>query len=61
MTVTRPTKHSDDRVLAFVTRATALDDVRAEVEANHDHNRWWPPTLTDPRMRMLSTDTRTSG
>ncbi|MEU5599562.1 hypothetical protein [Streptomyces sp. NPDC020298] len=54
MTVTRPTKRSDDRVLAFVTRAAALDDVRAEVEANHDYNRWWPPTLTDPRLRMLA-------
>ncbi|GAB2763944.1 hypothetical protein [Streptomyces bullii] len=54
MTVTRPSKRSDDRVLAFVTRAASLDDVRAEVEANHDHNRWWPPTITDPRMRMLA-------
>ncbi|MFD0391820.1 hypothetical protein ACFQ3Z_00230 [Streptomyces nogalater] len=24
------------------------------MEANHDHNRWWPPTITDPRMRMLA-------
>lgn len=54
MTVTRPSRRSDDRVLAFVARAAALDDVRAEVEANHDHNRWWPPTIADPRMRMLA-------
>ncbi|WP_329155678.1 hypothetical protein OIU91_40865 (plasmid) [Streptomyces sp. NBC_01456] len=51
---TTPGRRTDDRVLALVTRAAALADVRAEVEANHDHNRWWPPTIADPRMRMLA-------
>ncbi|WP_053679725.1 hypothetical protein [Streptomyces sp. XY66] len=54
MTVTKASRRTDDRVLTFVTRAAALTDVRAEVETNHDHNRWWPPTITDPRMRMLA-------
>lgn len=42
-----------DRVLGVVARVAALPDVRAEVEANHDDNRWWPRHITDPRMRML--------
>lgn len=54
MTVTQASRRTDDRVLTLVTRASALTDVRAEVEINHDHNRWWPPTITDPRMRMLA-------
>ncbi|CAM5242353.1 hypothetical protein SALBM311S_08322 [Streptomyces alboniger] len=53
MTVTQASRRTDDRVLTLVTRAAALTDVRAEVETNHDHNRWWPLTITDPRMRML--------
>ncbi|MFD4922332.1 hypothetical protein ACFWNE_13610 [Streptomyces goshikiensis] len=28
--------------------------MRAEVEANHDENRWWPTTVNDPRVRMLA-------
>ncbi|MGW3952898.1 hypothetical protein ACWEKM_18685 [Streptomyces sp. NPDC004752] len=42
------------RVYRLVARAAALPDVRAEVEANHDNNRWWPTTIADPRMRMLA-------
>lgn len=42
------------RVHRLVARAAALPDVRAEVEANHDNNRWWPMTITDPRVRMLA-------
>ncbi|MFJ4800925.1 HhH-GDP family DNA glycosylase [Streptomyces murinus] len=42
------------RVHRLVARASALQDVRAEVEANHDNNRWWPVTITDPRVRMLA-------
>ncbi|GAA3168677.1 MULTISPECIES: hypothetical protein [Streptomyces] len=42
------------RIHQFVARAAALPDVRAEVEANHDNNRWWPVTITDPRVRMLA-------
>ncbi|MEV3853112.1 hypothetical protein AB0J38_02175 [Streptomyces sp. NPDC050095] len=39
-------------VLQLVSRVAPLPDVRAEVEANHDDNRWWPIRVTDPRMRM---------
>ncbi|MEU2133605.1 hypothetical protein [Streptomyces sp. NPDC018352] len=42
------------RVHQLVARAAALSDVRDEVEANHDNNRWWPTTITDPRVRMLA-------
>ncbi|MFE6101265.1 hypothetical protein ACFVQ4_14990 [Streptomyces laurentii] len=42
------------RIHRLVSRASALPDVRAEVEANHDNNRWWPVTITDPRVRMLA-------
>lgn len=38
----------------MVERAAALPEVRKEVEANHDRNRWWPLSLTDTRMRMLA-------
>lgn len=51
---TKPSKRTDDRVLALVAHATGLADVRAEVEANHDTNRWWPPSIADPRLRMLA-------
>ncbi|WP_327359540.1 hypothetical protein [Streptomyces sp. NBC_01304] len=55
MTITtQPGRRTDDRVLALVTSASALPDVRAEVEANHDDNRWWPLAITEPRMRMLA-------
>lgn len=42
------------RVHRLVARAAGLLDVRAEVEANHDENRWWPTTISDPRVRMLA-------
>lgn len=42
------------RALEVVARAAALPEVRREVEANHDDNRWWPAVITDPRMRMLA-------
>ncbi|MFE9424301.1 hypothetical protein ACFYNO_15185 [Kitasatospora sp. NPDC006697] len=42
------------RVHRLVARAAGLPDVQAEVEANHDENRWWPTTITDPRVRMLA-------
>ncbi|MEU7022775.1 hypothetical protein ABZ990_19250 [Streptomyces sp. NPDC046203] len=42
------------RIHRLVARAAALPDVRAEVEANHDDNRWWPRTIADPRVRMLA-------
>ncbi len=58
MTVITPANSSvtsmlSDRVFGVVARAAALPDVRSEVEANHDDNRWWPRRVTDPRLRML--------
>jgi hypothetical protein len=41
-----------ERLRLFVTRAAALPDVRAAVEANHDDNRWWPTYVRDWRVRM---------
>ena len=38
----------------FTARIAQLDDVRRDVEANHDENRWWPTSIADPRMRMLA-------
>ncbi|MDT0344128.1 DNA ligase-like domain-containing protein [Streptomyces litchfieldiae] len=43
-----------ERIYGLVKRAAALPDVRAEVEVNHDDNRWWPLSITDTRMRMLA-------
>lgn len=37
----------------LVARISALPDVKGAVEANHDENRWWPSTVTDPRMRTV--------
>lgn len=56
MTLERPRPRAIDnrRIHRLVERAAALPDVRAEVEANHDDNRWWPLSITDPRMRMLA-------
>ncbi|MEO3810758.1 hypothetical protein ABGB17_17290 [Sphaerisporangium sp. B11E5] len=56
MTIERAQPRAIDirRVHRLVTRAAALPDVQAEVEANHDENRWWPTSITDPRMRMLA-------
>ncbi|MEU7179468.1 MULTISPECIES: hypothetical protein [Streptomyces] len=42
------------RVHRLVARAASLPDVQAEVEANHDENRWWPTSISDPRVRMLA-------
>lgn len=42
------------RITRLVETAAALADIRTEVEANHDNNRWWPTSITDPRMRMLA-------
>ncbi|MEV6981739.1 hypothetical protein AB0M95_10850 [Sphaerisporangium sp. NPDC051017] len=42
------------RVHRLVARAAGLPDVQTEVEANHDENRWWPTSITDPRVRMLA-------
>jgi endonuclease III len=54
MTRARPTAINVERIHALTARAAALPDVRAEVEANHDDNRWWPTAITDTRMRMLA-------
>ncbi|MDJ0465788.1 hypothetical protein [Streptomyces sp. H27-C3] len=42
------------RVHRLVARAAGLPDVQAEVEANHNENRWWPTSISDPRVRMLA-------
>lgn len=47
------TERDDKAVGTIIARIASLDDVRADVEANHDDNRWWPTSVTDPRMRML--------
>lgn len=39
--------------LSAVSAIAVLADVKAEVEANHDDNRWWPTTVTDWRLRMV--------
>ncbi|MFJ7423466.1 hypothetical protein ACIQXD_33395 [Streptomyces uncialis] len=56
MTIERVTPHAQQvrRVHRLVARAASLPDVRAEVEANHDENRWWPTSIRDPRVRMLA-------
>lgn len=42
-----------DAVFAFTAKAATLPEVKTAVEANHDQNRWWPTTISDPRTRML--------
>ncbi|MGH3764055.1 MAG: hypothetical protein ACRDTX_02690 [Pseudonocardiaceae bacterium] len=42
------------RVFDIVRSIAALPEVRTAVEANHDNNRWWPTSVTDPRIRMLA-------
>ncbi|KIF69492.1 hypothetical protein HY68_14365 [Streptomyces sp. AcH 505] len=44
----------DKRIFRLVNRAASLEGIRAEVEANHDNNRWWPLEITDFRVRMLA-------
>ncbi|MGH3856447.1 MAG: hypothetical protein ACRDR6_23760 [Pseudonocardiaceae bacterium] len=41
------------RVFDIVRRIAALPEIRAAVEANHDDNRWWPISISDPRIRMI--------
>lgn len=43
-----------DRLFGWVSRIAALPQVKDAVEGNHDANRWWPLSITDPRMRMLA-------
>ncbi|QDY75428.1 hypothetical protein [Streptomyces qinzhouensis] len=52
LTRTQPAPAEAERVFHLVRRAAGLTDVKAEVEANHDDNRWWPTSITDPRVRM---------
>lgn len=54
MTQTIPATTFDQRLFQLVRTAATLADVKADVEANHDNNRWWPTTITDPRMRMAA-------
>ncbi|MEV4081418.1 hypothetical protein AB0J43_14185 [Nonomuraea fuscirosea] len=41
------------RLYDLVSVVSAQDAVRLAVEANHDHNQWWPPHVDDWRIRML--------
>jgi hypothetical protein len=43
-----------DRVYSLVACAAQQREVRAEVEANHDDNRWWPLSVADWRVRMAA-------
>ncbi|MEZ0108614.1 hypothetical protein ABH920_002615 [Catenulispora sp. EB89] len=55
--VAKPTAFSPkfaDSLFDRVSRIASLPQVKQAVEANHDANRWWPLTITDPRMRMLA-------
>ncbi|MGV9312116.1 hypothetical protein ACWDR0_07960 [Streptomyces sp. NPDC003691] len=52
LTRTKPAPAEAERIFHLVQRAAGLADVKAEVEANHDNNRWWPTSITDPRVRM---------
>ncbi|MGW1146950.1 hypothetical protein ACWD6I_18250 [Streptomyces sp. NPDC002454] len=52
LTRTPPTLAETERIHRLVRHAAGLDDVRVEVEANHDENRWWPTSITDSRLRM---------
>ncbi|MDH6574729.1 hypothetical protein [Kitasatospora sp. MAP5-34] len=56
MTVERVKPRALDarRIYRLVALAASLSDVRDEVEANHDDNRWWPTSITDIRLRMLA-------
>jgi hypothetical protein len=52
----KPSKADDPfhaRLNRLAALAAAQDNIRADVEANHDDNRWWPAWITDFRMRML--------
>jgi hypothetical protein len=42
-----------EKVAAFTAKAATLPGVKEAVEANHDENRWWPTSISDPRTRML--------
>ncbi|MFI9552347.1 hypothetical protein [Nonomuraea endophytica] len=37
----------------LVSVASAQEEVKTAVEANHDNNQWWPPHVEDWRVRML--------
>ncbi|MFJ6785566.1 hypothetical protein [Streptomyces yangpuensis] len=50
----KPTAAQRKRITRLIDTAASQGDVKAEVEANHDDNRWWPTRITDPRMRMLA-------
>jgi hypothetical protein len=41
------------RLTRLVALAASQDDVKTDVQANHDNNQWWPTWITDYRMRML--------
>jgi hypothetical protein len=51
-TRTPPTPAEAERIHRLIRHAAGLADVKTEVEANHDENRWWPTSIADPRLRM---------
>jgi hypothetical protein len=48
-----PTANISARMYGLTRRVSALPEIKAAVEANHDENRWWPMTVADPRLRMV--------
>jgi hypothetical protein len=54
MTTALASRTNARRLANFTARVARLNDVRLDVEANHDDNRWWPTSITDPRIRMLA-------
>ena len=53
MTPSEADSDPDLRLTRLVTLAARQPDIKTDVEANHDDNRWWPTQVTDLRMRML--------
>lgn len=53
MNPTDETRDLAPRLYDLVSAASAQEEVKAAVEANHDTNQWWPPHVDDWRIRML--------
>lgn len=50
--VTTFTSKLSEGLFRTVARIAQEADLKAEVEKNHDENRWWPTSLKDWRLRM---------
>lgn len=44
---------SPTRFATALEKCASLPDVRHDVLANHDNNRWWPRSVKDWRLRMM--------